>query len=55
MVREGSFTQREVNAWNGLPGKVVKVEGEVMFTTKLDRYLNALEIDGYGDIGRTCR
>ena len=23
VVRQGTFTQRVVNAWNGLPGKVV--------------------------------
>ena len=26
VVREGTFTQREVNARNGLPGKVVAAE-----------------------------
>ena len=26
-----------------------------MFKLELDRYLEALEIEEYGDIGRTCR
>ena len=26
VARHGTFTQRVVNAWNGLPGKVVAVE-----------------------------
>ena len=26
VVRQGTFTQRVVNAWNGLPGKVVAAE-----------------------------
>ena len=26
VVRQGSFTQRVVNAWNGLPGKVLAAE-----------------------------
>ena len=26
VVKQGTFTQRVVNAWNGLPGKVVAAE-----------------------------
>ena len=26
VTRQGTFTQREVNTWNGLPGKVVAAE-----------------------------
>ena len=26
VVRQGTFTQKVVNAWNGLPGKVVAAE-----------------------------
>ena len=26
VVRKGTFTQRVVNAWNGLPGKIVAAE-----------------------------
>ena len=26
VVKQGNFTQRVVNAWNGLPGKVVAAE-----------------------------
>ena len=55
LVRQGSFTKRVVNAWNGLPGKVVATETEDKFKMELGRYLEALEMNGYRDIGRTWR
>jgi len=39
MVRQGTFTQRIVNAWNGLSGRVVAAETEEKFKLELDRYL----------------
>ena len=50
VVRKGTFTQRVVNAWNGLPGNVVAAE-----KLELDRYLEVMEIEGYGDVDRTFR
>ena len=50
-----TFTQRVVNAWNGLPGKVVAAETVDKFKLELDRYLEVMEIDGYGDVSRTFR
>ena len=47
VVRQGTFTQSVVNAWNGLPGKVVAAE--------TDRYLEVIEIEGYRDVDRTFR
>ena len=52
-VRPGTFTQRVINAWNGLPGKVVAAETVDKFKLKLDRYLEVLEIKGYRDVNRT--
>ena len=40
VLRQGSFSRRVVNAWNGLPGKVVTVEGVDKFKWDLDRYLD---------------
>ena len=37
VVRQGTFTQRVVNAWNGLPGKVVGAEKVDKFKLELDR------------------
>ena len=54
-ARQGAFTQRVVNAWNGLPGKVVAAENVDMFKLELDRYLEVMEIEGYGDVDRTFR
>ena len=34
-VRQGSFTQRVVNAWNGLSGKVVAAEAVDTFKLEL--------------------
>ena len=50
VVRQGTFTQRVVNAWNGLPGKVVAAETVVKVKLELDRYLEVMEIEGYGDV-----
>ena len=55
VVRQGSFTQRVVNAWNGFPGKVVTAEKVDKFKLGLDRYLEVMEIEGYGDVDRTFR
>ena len=48
IVRQGTFTQRVVNAWNALPGKVVAAEKVDKFKLELDRYLEVMEIEGYG-------
>ena len=53
VVRQGSFTQKVVNAWNGLPGKVVAGETIDKFKLELDRYLEVMEIEGYGNVDRT--
>ena len=53
VVRQGTFTQRVVNAWNGLPGKVVAAETVYRFKLELDRYLEVMEIEDYRDVGRT--
>ena len=50
VVRQVSFTQRGVNAWNGLPGKIMAAETEDRFKLELDRYLEVMEIEGYGDV-----
>ena len=42
VARQGSSTQRGVNAWNGLPGKVVAAETVDKFKLELDRYLDVL-------------
>ena len=55
VVRQGSFTQRVVNAWIGLPGKVVEAETVDKFKLELDRYLEVMEMEGYRDVGRTFR
>ena len=55
VVRQGTFTQRVVNAWNGLPGKVVAAEKVDKFKLELDRYLEVLEIEWYGDVDQTFR
>ena len=53
--RQGTFTQRVVNAWNGLPGKVVVTETVDKFKLELDRYLEVMEMEGYGDVDKTFR
>ena len=45
-IGKGSFTQRVVNAWNCLLGKVLGTGRRYMFKLELDRYLEALEIKG---------
>ena len=49
----GTFTQRVVNPWNGLPGKVVAAETVDKFKLDSDRYLEVMEIEGDGDVDRT--
>ena len=44
--------QRVVNAWNGLPGKVVAAETVDKYKLELDGYLEVMEIDGYWDVGQ---
>ena len=44
VVRQGTFTQRVVNAWNGLPEKVVAAEKVVKFKLELDWNLEVMEI-----------
>ena len=53
VVRQGTFTQRVVNAWNGLPGKVVAAEKVDKFKLELDRYLEVMEIERYRDVDKT--
>ena len=55
MVGQGTFTQRVVNAWNGLPGKVVAAETLYKFKLELDKYLEVMEMEGYRDVDRTFR
>ena len=55
VVRQGTFTQRVVNAWNGLPRKVVAAEKVDKFKLELDRYLEVMEMEGYGDVDKTFR
>ena len=49
VVRQGTFTQGVVNAWNCLSGKVVAAEKVDKFKLELDRYLEVMEMEGYGD------
>ena len=55
VVRQETFTQRVVDAWNGLPGKVVAAEIVDKVKLEFDRYLEVMEIEGYRDVGRTFR
>ena len=43
------------NAWNGLPGKAVAAEKVEKFKLELHRYLEVMEIEGYGDVDKTFR
>ena len=52
VASQGTFTQRVVNAWNGLPEKVVAAEKVHKFKLELDRYLEVMEIEGYRDVDR---
>ena len=45
VIWQGSFNQRVVIAWNGLPRKMVVAEREDRFKSELDRYRDALEIE----------
>ena len=49
VVRQGTFTQRVVNAWNGLPGKVVAAEIVDKFKLESYRYLEVMETEEYVD------
>ena len=55
VARQGTFTQRVLYPWNGLPGKVVAAEPVDKFKLELDRYLKVMEIEGYWDVDRTFR
>ena len=55
LERQGTFTQSVVNAWNGLPGKVVAAETVDKLKLELDRYLEAMKLEGYQNVGRTFR
>ena len=46
VVRQGTLTQRVVNAWNGHPGKVVTAETVDTFKLELDTYLEVLGLEG---------
>ena len=54
VLRQGSFSGRVVNAWSGLSRKVVAVSGVDKVKWELDRFLDTLETDRYGDISKTC-
>ena len=45
VLKQRSFSQRVVNAWNGPPKKVVAAEGLNKFKCDLDRYLGALQVE----------
>ena len=53
--RTRGHSLRVVNAWNGLPGKVVAAETGDKFKLELDRYLEVMEIERYRDVDRTLR
>ena len=55
VVRQGTFTQRGVNAWNGLPGKVAAAETVDKFKLEFDRYLEVMEIEGFRDVDKTFK
>ena len=55
VVRQGTFTQRVVNARNGLPGKVVAAVKVDNFKLEIDRHLEVMEMEGYRDVDRTFR
>ena len=42
------------NAWNGLPRKVLATSGVDKFKWDFDRYLDALEIEGYWGYWLLC-
>ena len=51
VLRQGFFSWRVVNAWNGLPRKVVVALGVNKLKWDLDSYLDVLEVVGCVDIG----
>ena len=51
---QGSLSQRVVNVWNDLHGKVVASERMDKCKWDLYRNLDALEVEGYGDVCQTC-
>ena len=53
VVRQGTFIRRVVNAWNGLPGKVVAAETVDKFKLELDRCLEVIEMEGCEDADKT--
>ena len=53
--REVDHSFRVVNAWNGLPGKVVAAEKVDKFKLEFDRFLEVMEMEGYGDVDKTFR
>ena len=55
VVSQGTFTQRVVNAWNGILGKVLAAEKVDKFKLGLDMYLEVMEIEGCGDVDMTFR
>ena len=46
MIKQGSVTRRVVNAWKGLPGKMVSAETVDEFELELDRYREASGMEG---------
>jgi len=55
VLRKGSFSRRVVNPWDALPRKLVAEEGCTGFNWNYHQYQDALEIEGYEDIGRISR
>ena len=55
VVSQGTFTQRVVNACNGLLGNVRAAEAIDKFKLELDGYLEVMEMEGYQDVDRTFR
>ena len=55
VARQEIFTQRVVNAWNGLSGTVVAAETVDKIKLEFDRYLEVVEIEGSQDVGGTFR
>ena len=53
--RQGTFTQRVVDVWNGLPGKVVAAGTVDKIKLELHRYLEVMEIERYRDVDSTFR
>ena len=55
VARQWTFTERVVNAWNCLSGKVVAAEKVDKFKLELGRYLEVISIEGYIDVDRIFR